>query len=291
MQVRRLPENPIIRLDMDARLDGNINGPSVIRVPPWLPHPLGRYYCYFAHHQGAFIRLAYADDVAGPWSVYGPGVLDLRDSFFSEHIASPDAHVDHERREVRLFYHGCCVATPPTQVTRAATSRDGVRFQAREEVLGLSYWRGFRWRDHYYGLAMPGTFSRSRDPHTGYAEGPTLFPPTMRHAAVQVVSDTLRVFWTNVGDAPERILLSTVALTDDWSTWKASAPVPVLEPETAYEGAHLPLAPSERGVIYTPARQLRDPCIFEDEGRVWLFYVVAGEQGIAVAERTDAPAN
>lgn len=77
------------------------------------------------------------------------------------------------------------------------------------------------------------------------------------------------------------------ALTDDWSTWEASASVPVLEPETAYEGAHLPLAPSERGVILTPVRELRDPCIFEEAGRTWLFYVVAGEQGIAVAELTE----
>ena len=44
-------------LDID-----NINGPTVIRVPPWVKRPLGRYYMYFAHHMGAFIRLAYADD-------------------------------------------------------------------------------------------------------------------------------------------------------------------------------------------------------------------------------------
>lgn len=176
---------------------------------------------------------------------------------------------------------------PPTQVTRAATSPDGIHFQARPDILGLSYWRGFHWRDRHYGLAMPGVFYRSRDPLTGYEEGPTLFPPTMRHAAVQVAGNTLRVFWTNVGDAPERVLLSTVALAGDWSRWVASAPVPVLEPEMTYEGADLPLVPSERGVIHSPARQLRDPCIFEDAGGVWLFYVVAGEQGIAVAELTD----
>ena len=284
MRLERLPTNPIIRLNMDDRLDGNINGPSVIRVPPWLPDPLGRYYCYFAHHHGTFIRLAYADDIAGPWSVYTPGVIDLRESQFSKHIASPDAHIDHERREVRLYYHGCCMDTPPTQVTRAATSRDGIHFHLHEEILGESYWRGFRWRDHSYGLVMPGTFYRSADPLTGYERGPTLFPPTMRHAAVQLVGDTLHIFWTNVGDTPERILMSTVNLTDDWFAWTASAPKLVLAPETAYEGAQLPLLPSQRGAILTPARQLRDPCILEDEGRTWLFYVVAGEQGIAVAE-------
>lgn len=281
---RRLPENPIIRLDMDARLDGNINGPSLIRVPDWVPNPLGRYYLYFAHHQGTFIRLAYADEVAGPWRVHTPGVLDLADSFFPQHIASPDVHVDHERREIRMYYHGCCLPAPPHQFTRVALSPDGLHFTAREEILGVSYWRGFTWHGWHYGLAMPGIFSRSRDPLSGYEQGPTLFSPDMRHSAVQLVGDTLRVFYTDVGNTPERILLTEIALTDDWWSWETSAPVTVLAPELPYEGADCPLVPSERGSIHEPARQLRDPCIFEDGGRSWLLYAVAGEQGIAIAE-------
>jgi hypothetical protein len=39
----------------------NINGPAAIRVPEWIENPLGNYYLYFAHHQGTYIRLAYAD--------------------------------------------------------------------------------------------------------------------------------------------------------------------------------------------------------------------------------------
>ena len=39
----------------------NINGPSLVRVPEWVENPLGKYYLYFAHHRGAYIRLAYAD--------------------------------------------------------------------------------------------------------------------------------------------------------------------------------------------------------------------------------------
>lgn len=282
--LRRLPENPIIYPALDARIDGNINGPSVIRVPDWVENPLGRYYLYFAHHQGTFIRLAYADELAGPWRVHSPGVLDLADSFFGQHIASPDVHVDDTRREIRMYYHGCCQPTPPQQLTRVALSTDGLHFTAREEVLGISYWRGFTWGGWHYGLAMPGVFYRSRDPLSGYEEGPTLFTPDMRHSAVQLVGDTLRVFYTNVGDCPERILLSEIALTGDWSSWTASDPVTVLEPELSYEGADLPLVPSVRGAIHEPVRQLRDPCIFEEGGRSWLLYAVAGEHGIAIAE-------
>lgn len=286
MRARRLPNNPIVHPGLDTRIGENINGPSVIRVPEWAPNPLGRYYLYFAHHQGTFIRLAYADRIAGPWTVHTPGVLDLGASFFDRHIASPDVHIDHERREIRLYYHGCCLPAPPHQFTRAALSADGLHFTARVEILGVSYWRGFQWRGYHYGLAMPGVFYRSRGPLSGYEEGPTLFTPDMRHAAVQLAGDTLRVFYTNVGDCPERILLSEIALTDDWRAWRATAPVTVLAPETAYEGADRPLVPSVRGAIHEPARQLRDPYLFADGGQTWLFYAVAGERGIAVAALT-----
>ncbi|MEM7361206.1 MAG: hypothetical protein AAF431_19135 [Pseudomonadota bacterium] len=60
----------------------NINGPAVIKVPDWIENPLGEYYLYFAHHKGDYIRLAYADQPAGPWQIYEPGVLSLVDSGF-----------------------------------------------------------------------------------------------------------------------------------------------------------------------------------------------------------------
>jgi hypothetical protein len=73
VEVRRLPGNPIIRPEMLPGSDGdNINGPSLIRVPSWVPEPLGRYYLYFAHHNGKYIRLAYADHLEGPWKFTRP---------------------------------------------------------------------------------------------------------------------------------------------------------------------------------------------------------------------------
>jgi hypothetical protein len=269
---------------MDRRIGGNINGPSVIRVPDWLPNPLGRYYLYFAHHQGTYIRFAYADAVAGPWTVYSPGVLDLAASFFTEHIASPDVHVDHANRQIRMYYHGALLPEPPHQFTRVALSEDGLHFAAREEILGTSYWRGFTWRGRYYGLSMPGHLYRSDNPLAGFVPGPTLFTPDMRHAAVQCSDDTLHVYYTDVGDCPERILYTTIALHDDWMQWRTTEPVTLMAPELAYEGVDQPLVPSVRGAEHEPVHQLRDPYSFEDEGRTWLFYSVAGEQGIAAAE-------
>jgi len=31
-------------------------------------------------------------------------------------------------------------------------------------------------------------------------------------------------------------------------------------------------------------QELRDPCIFEENGKFYLFYTIAGEMGIALAE-------
>ena len=75
MRIVRSEHNPIIHPEMDDRVGGNINGPSLIRVPDWIDDPLGRYYLYFAHHKGRFIRMAYANDLLGPYSIHIPGVL------------------------------------------------------------------------------------------------------------------------------------------------------------------------------------------------------------------------
>ena len=78
--------------------------------------------------KGAYIRLACADALTGPWRMHTPGTLSREASHFAAvrpdpanvseavrrtaagaagqdylhpHITSPDVHIDHERREVR----------------------------------------------------------------------------------------------------------------------------------------------------------------------------------------------
>ncbi|NQZ70928.1 MAG: hypothetical protein HRT89_22990 [Lentisphaeria bacterium] len=284
MKIERFKENPIITPNMDDNMGENINGPSLIRVPDWIENPLGKYYLYFADHQGTYIRLAYADELKGPWQMHSPGTLQLVDSFFGSHIASPDVHVMHDQKEIRMYYHGCCLPQPPHQTTHLATSPDGLNFTANEETLGSSYWRAFQWCGYWYTLEMPGIFRRSLDGIGNFEAGPTLFTEDMRHAAVKRVGDTLTVFYSNAGDCPERILMSRIQLTEDWQNWQASDPQTVLVPETDYEGADCPLEVSERGAVHHRANQLRDPCIFEEDAKTFLLYSVAGEYGIAIAE-------
>jgi len=144
--------------------------------------------------------------------------------------------------------------------------------------------RAFQWGGWHYALGMPGVMYRSRDGLTGFEGGPTLFGSNQRHTALKLDGDRLSVFYTQAGDCPERILLSTIRLTSDWLTWQASEPTPILKPETEYEGGHLALEPSRRGLVMGPVRQLRDPAIYREDDRTYLLYSVAGEHGIAIAE-------
>ena len=94
----------------------------------------------------------------------------------------------------------------------------------------------------------------------------------------------LHVFWTQVGHTPERILVSSIDISRPFAEWKESDAFEVLRPERPWEGANAPLEPSIRSVAYGRVNQLRDPAVFEERGRLYLLYAVAGEAGIGIAE-------
>ncbi|MBT3361337.1 MAG: hypothetical protein HN403_17070 [Rhodospirillales bacterium] len=286
MQIKRLGNGPIIAPFMDRRIGRNINGPSLIRVPDWLPNPLGRYYLYFADHRGSYIRMAYADHLLGPWRTHEPGSLHVAESFFIEHVASPDVHVDDSAQEICMYFHGF-IEPENVQGTRVATSYDGIHFIVRPALLGPPYFRVFRWEGATYAWVMGGRFWRAPDGITPFEMGPECgFPKRNRHAAVWLNGDRLNVFYTCIGDAPERIYRSNVQLAGDWKQWRASESVDVLRPEIDWEGAEEPLEVSRPGPIDEAVNQLRDPAIFVEDSRTYLLYCVAGEHGIAIAEIT-----
>lgn len=321
--VRRLVDAPIITPGMDARMGANVEGPSLIRTPDWLPGRLGRYYLYFADHKGDYIRLAYADRLEGPWKIHTPGALQLAESGLPTsapvgtpeqvariqaggipdrapagtpgipvpmddavlpHLASPDVHVDEENRRIVMYFHG--LGGFNDQFSKIAVSPDGLHFKTVTDRIGPPYMRIFRHQGWVYAQGMPGQFLRSKDGFTGWETGPRLFPINQRHSAFLKRGDTLHVFWTRVGDAPESILASTIDISGDWMSWKASEPVVVLRPESPWEGADLPVERSYRSAVFHPVNQLRDPCIYEEDGRTYLLYAVKGESGIGIAELT-----
>jgi hypothetical protein len=207
---------------------------------------------------------------------------DALSEITTPHIASPDVHVDAAGRQIVMYFHG--LDDVATQVSRVAVSGNGIDFEAVPEIIGPSYMRIFPHDGMTYALAMPGRFFRSRDGLHGFEPGPVLFNPMMRHSAVLKRGNELLVFWTQVGEAPERILLSRIDIAGDWLGWKESTPVEMLRPEQSWEAADAPLTPSVRSTAYGHVNQLRDPAIFEEAGRTYLLYAVAGESGIAIAE-------
>jgi hypothetical protein len=167
--VRRFAQNPVIRPEMLPGKDGaNVNGPSLIRVPDWVEKPLGRYYLYFAHHNGTYIRLAFADRLEGPWTIHEKGVLRLEEAPGCKgHIASPDVVVVPERKEIRMYFHGPG-RSGKGQLTFVALSSDGLRFKASEEPIAPFYFRAFRHVGLWYGMSKGGLLWRSKDGLTGF---------------------------------------------------------------------------------------------------------------------------
>ncbi len=297
MKIKRFATNPLIH----AQLQGlplqkpiSINGASVIRAPDWLHDSPGKFLMYFAHHHGSSIRLAFADTLQGPWQMYEGGTLHLKDTACSHHIASPDVHVDHESKEILMYFHGprpdsreALGLTSESQVTMLAASKDGLHFKACEEVLGHFYFRVFSYDGYTYAIAKNqnkgGILYRSLSGRKDFEAGPEIIP-RMRHCAVLLKQSVLHLFFSRLLDAPETIYMTTIDLTQDWLSWKPQTATRVLKPECDYEGAHLPVQKSLPGMPSEPVNEVRDPYVIEESGRYFLFYSIAGEQGIAGAE-------
>ncbi|HEX7708736.1 MAG TPA: hypothetical protein VF701_19905, partial [Thermoanaerobaculia bacterium] len=160
-------------------------------------------------------------------------------------------------------------------------------FSPRGGIISKSYLRVFRWDDAFYGICKDGNSGwgmllRSSDGLTDF-EPCGRFIRRMRHAAVLLRDRTLVVFYSRVGDAPERIVAATVDLAEPWERWRDSEPVEVLRPEEPYEGVAFRNVRSRYGAA-VQVHQLRDPFVFDDGPRLFLIYSIAGESGLAMAE-------
>ncbi|MGM0715958.1 MAG: hypothetical protein ACQET5_01990 [Halobacteriota archaeon] len=291
LTIERFEENPLITSANDGELGENINGPSVIEVPEWIDDPLGKYYMYFAHHEGEFIRLAYADSVRGPWKIYSPGTLHRRDTRFTEHIASPDVHVDAVEERIRMYFHGCCGpfehhSDEMEQVTDVAVSSDGIGFDVCGHTLGNSYFRVWGHKEAYYAVANDGYLYSSADPFTPFRRRQQLFQRNRHFALCRVRPDLLQLFLTRRGDRPERVMTALVDISVPVADWEPHPHPPhtVLWPEKEYEGTREQLTTSQSGAVYESVNALRDPATLRTDGSTYLFYVIAGERGIAGSE-------
>ena len=319
IEINRFIDEPIIPPFLEEEIGSNINGPSLIKAPAWIKSPLGKYYLYFADHKGDRIKLAFAENLEGPWKIYTGGTLQLKDSHFLTqrpeipddfdvnelgvrdvhrdhighipkkiddltypHIASPDVHVDEINQRIVMYYHG--LDEFGLQKTRVAVSNDGINFLARKKIVGWPYFRKFSYKDLDYAISMPGVIYKNSGDLEDFTIVNQIMDEDTRHSAVMVDEDKLLIFYTRKGDKPERILLTTIDLTLPSPLWKTSKPIEVLKPEKEWEGASLPLYKSVASAINIPANQLRDPAIFIEDGKNYLLYSIRGENGIAIVE-------
>ncbi len=317
----RVIDRPIIEPSMLPGDEGaSINGPSLIRVPAWVENPLGVFYLYFSHHEDGYIRMAYADTIEGPWTIREGGVLALEElRSLRGHIASPEAVIDEESRQIYLFCHGSPQGDGG-QVTSVAVSSDGLSFREAGGVVGPAYLRVFRHEDEWYGLTHSGVLRRAKKlgqpfepvatiigPEIAAAVDPALLGepgavpadkrPTsgdgrygIRHVGTDIREGKLYVYFSCVGHRPERILCTVVDLDGPPEQWRASGVIEVLRPEWDWEGADLPLAYSRGGSVikygYARARELRDPAVYREGDNAWLIYSIAGEAGLGLARLT-----
>ena len=254
IEVSRLLDQPIICPDQDNRIGNNINGPSLIKVPNWVADPLGRYYLFFAHHMGKYIRMAFADTIEGPWEIYTAGVLDLENSLFEtedisssdeipenrnlySHIASPDVHVDHDNQQIYMYYHG--LLADADQQTRIAHSQNGLFFSARPGLLGPPYFRVFEYNSWVYAICWGGEVLRSNSWEGPFETGFVLPGITtserpdriLRHCALLVRGKNLHLFFSCIDDQPEHILHTQIDLNQNWWSWKADTIESIIKPE------------------------------------------------------------
>ncbi len=212
-QVIRLNDgNPIITSDIFLNHpEGGeiINGPSMIRIPDWImpedrADPSAQYYLYFGHHQGDYIRMAWAENIEGPYILYDDfsragdrGVLDNRGtengvptdgyifldndiSIRRNHLSSPDVIVDDVNQRIIMYFHSGAVTFVDNeriqaQLSWVSTSPYGLEFYDNIEpvYLGPFYFRVFEYNNLLYSLSNGAQFNRARsktDPWTPPAD-------------------------------------------------------------------------------------------------------------------------
>ena len=108
----------------------------------------------------------------------------------------------------------------------------------------------------------------------------------VRHVSLHRKQDTLYVFFTLIGDMPERILLGTIDLSSPQSQWRM-LPGPIILRPTNHNST---LSPSKKGSAPChPVQELRDPEFIPDDDeditelKGTLFYTLRGEQAIGAS--------
>ncbi len=161
--------------------------PSVIRTEH-LDKPLGRYYLYYAPHNGpGGICLAYADRLEGPWQEYEANPIIRKDwppHYAVSHVSGPEAIWNEQERKLFLYYHG------ENNVTRLASGTNGIDFEYEgapvtagmfDRISEASYARVFRYtlpgRDNRYIMLLMGNCQGTRNIYLAWSNDGRTWEP------------------------------------------------------------------------------------------------------------------
>ena len=104
IKVKKFNNGLIIHPGLSEEIGQNIQGPSLIKTPDWIPNKLAKYYLYFADHKGDHIKLAYSDYLLGPWEILNGGTLKLYQSEFLTHKPIIPSDYDLNKIGISQFY-------------------------------------------------------------------------------------------------------------------------------------------------------------------------------------------
>ena len=281
LEVERSPGNPLIAPDRDHPGDG-AQGHTVIRVPSWIKNPLGKYFMYYSKHGGnqSFVRLAYSDDLDGPWKIHKPDVVS------GGHLHQTDILLIPEERRMILYVHAG--KTSWGGIFVHFESSDGIQFKSLGPVEGGHQGRLFSWRNRLFSISKFSSSSQSIRQYTTLKTMRVLKSDVLgsgRHFGLSRQGRQLLIFYSMRGDTPERIKVSTMDLSLPPPLWQPSAAKEVLRPKYPYEGSEYKIGKSGGGGAHH-VHQVRDPFIFEENDSLYLFYSLMGEHGIGMARLT-----
>jgi len=288
----------------------NINGPFPLRTRSWM-HPVFREHSvlvYYSSHLSkglkGFIHVLGGNNEEIETYRHLGITLDFSGPLCQSYH-SPSLVVDDTTETTYMYVHGhmCRSGTQPTVLFQ---SRDGVAWTATTNnhnwnsttkilLNDLFYMTAPIWyKDAYYALAetQENSIGSAVLLKSSSLEGPFLkhkiVAQGLRHVDVHLIDSTLCLFYTLIGDMPERIMLSTIDLEDnDLSLLPGPT---VLTPIHEHEHGNAPDVPSSSGASGCgPASELRDPHFLPDRDvsenvlSGLLFYAVQGERAIAMA--------
>ena len=290
----------------------NQNSPSPVRPRRWMHPDLQKYpiVIYYSSHVsrglsggGGFIQVlgGSSSKECSAWTKVNI-TLDLPQTICNS-VHSPYITVDDDQQRLYMYAHGHhCTGLGGKQPTLVLHSHDGVSWDIKdahnvllEELFYLT--SPVNYKGEYYALAKTQEspegsvmLLQSQSLEGPFVKGPIL-ARGVRHCDVHIVGSVIYVFFTMIGDAPERILLATIDLAQGSPTSLHFLPGPtVLTPTYSHEHGNSTIAPSKMGPgSCTPLSELRDPHFLPDENMSngilsgSLFYTVQGERAFALA--------